>query len=219
MNKLISPKIMVRVPHHITALTFGVLVISFAIAFYVVAWQEPTQAPPQGNVDAPINVGTEPQAKAGRISATEFYDYNDPNYYLNPSGQSALNTLCFGSECRSGWPASQDAWIGADCAGAGSYQGYPEWPPLNVSGCPSGYTESAYYDRNNLPSGDGYWPWGLAYDDTLSAEASSGSYEWVLPVCDVLILSVLDSVGGSTVTTGWETYYYRCHCAYRICEK
>jgi len=35
MNKIISSKI--------TALTFGVLVISFLAAFYVVAWQELSQ--------------------------------------------------------------------------------------------------------------------------------------------------------------------------------
>jgi len=34
MNKLVSPKLV--------ALTFGVLIVSFLAAFYVVAWQEPT---------------------------------------------------------------------------------------------------------------------------------------------------------------------------------
>ena len=47
MNKPISPKIV--------ALTFGVLVVVFAVAFYVVAWTEPTEAPPEGNVPTPID--------------------------------------------------------------------------------------------------------------------------------------------------------------------
>lgn len=59
MQKEISPKIV--------ALTFGVLVISFLAAFYVVAWQEPTQAPPGGNVPAPLNVGPTGQSKAGGL--------------------------------------------------------------------------------------------------------------------------------------------------------
>ena len=60
MNKTVSPKI--------TALTFGVLVISFVVAFYVVAWQEPSQAPPGGNVPAPLNVGPTQQTKEGDLT-------------------------------------------------------------------------------------------------------------------------------------------------------
>ena len=59
MNKTNSPKVI--------ALTFGVLIISFAIAFYVIAWQEPSQAPPGGNVATPINVGSTGQIKTGNL--------------------------------------------------------------------------------------------------------------------------------------------------------
>jgi hypothetical protein len=129
MNKLVSPKI--------TALTFGVLVIFFLAAFYVVAWQEPTQAPPEGNVSTPINVGTDPQAKAGRISATEFYDYNDPNYYLNPSGQSKLQTLCFGTDCKDKWP--ETGIVTTYKMEASSYQVGDEYFSKTVSyDCPEG---------------------------------------------------------------------------------
>jgi hypothetical protein len=60
MQKQISSKII--------ALTFGVLVICFAIAFYVVGWTEPSQAPPNGNVATPINTGSTAQTKAGTLS-------------------------------------------------------------------------------------------------------------------------------------------------------
>ena len=59
INKIVSPKI--------TALTFGILTICFLIAFYVVAWQEPAQSPPEGNVPAPLNVGPEGQSKEGGL--------------------------------------------------------------------------------------------------------------------------------------------------------
>ena len=73
-------------------LVLGVLVICFAVGFYIfAAWQEPGQEAPEGNVSAPINTGSLPQSKSGRISAAEFYDANDPNYYLNPSGDSKLS--------------------------------------------------------------------------------------------------------------------------------
>ncbi|KKS91555.1 MAG: hypothetical protein UV65_C0003G0008 [Parcubacteria group bacterium GW2011_GWF2_43_11] len=56
-NQIISPKIV--------ALVFGVLVVSFAVAFYVVGWTEPTQAPPGGNVSAPLNTSSATQSKTG----------------------------------------------------------------------------------------------------------------------------------------------------------
>ncbi|MFH1575628.1 MAG: hypothetical protein ABIB55_01620 [Candidatus Nealsonbacteria bacterium] len=60
MQKLISPKSI--------ALTFGVLVICFLAVFYVIAWTEPTEAPPEGNVEAPINVSDTAQTKQGNLT-------------------------------------------------------------------------------------------------------------------------------------------------------
>ncbi|OGZ23897.1 MAG: hypothetical protein A2896_03050 [Candidatus Nealsonbacteria bacterium RIFCSPLOWO2_01_FULL_43_32] len=59
MQKQVSPKIV--------ALTFGILTIAFLAAFYVVAWQEPTQAPPGGNVAAPLNISNVGQSKEGGL--------------------------------------------------------------------------------------------------------------------------------------------------------
>lgn len=73
-------------------LLLGVSVIFLGVSFYLfAAWQEPGQEAPEGNVNTPINTGSLPQSKTGRISATEFYDTNDPNYYLNPNGDSKLS--------------------------------------------------------------------------------------------------------------------------------
>lgn len=88
MNKFVSPKI--------TALTFGILVISFAVASYVVAWQEPTQAPPEGNIATPLNIGPTGQSKEGGL-------------ILNTGGaENALiinkGKICIGTDCRDKWP-------------------------------------------------------------------------------------------------------------------
>jgi hypothetical protein len=51
------------------ALTFGVLVLLFAVGYYVIiAWTEPGAAPPGANVPTPINVGIGWQEKGGGIA-------------------------------------------------------------------------------------------------------------------------------------------------------
>ena len=64
MNKIISSKIIV--------LTFGVLVVCFLAAFYVVAWQEPSQAPPEGNAPTPLNTSATAQTKEGDLTIQGF---------------------------------------------------------------------------------------------------------------------------------------------------
>jgi len=59
MKKQISSKIV--------SLIFAILVICFAIAFYVVAWEEPAGSPPGGNVPAPLNTSSQAQEKVGGL--------------------------------------------------------------------------------------------------------------------------------------------------------
>jgi len=49
------------------ALILGVLAMSVFVGYFIFAWTEPTQPPPQGNVPAPINVGPQGQAKEGGL--------------------------------------------------------------------------------------------------------------------------------------------------------
>ncbi len=49
------------------ALIIGVFTLSLTIGYMVLAWTEPTLAPPDGNVSAPINVGIVGQSKAGGL--------------------------------------------------------------------------------------------------------------------------------------------------------
>jgi len=59
MKKNISPKTI--------SLVFSVMVVCFLLAFYALAWTEPTIAPPGGNVDAPLNTGSDSQWKEGSL--------------------------------------------------------------------------------------------------------------------------------------------------------
>jgi len=100
MPKQVSPKII--------ALTFGVLIVSFLVAFYVVAWQEPPYGgvctnppcPPGGNVPAPLNVGPTGQPKEGWLASLKsFFIGSEPTEaekattgVLRTTGGAILNT-------------------------------------------------------------------------------------------------------------------------------
>ena len=57
-----------QVSYKIVSLAFGVLVICFAVGFYIFAWTEPTTTPPGGNVPAPLNVSNIGQPKMGGLA-------------------------------------------------------------------------------------------------------------------------------------------------------
>ena len=50
------------------SLVLGVMIISLALSFWVVAWTEPGQPPTDGNVAAPINIGNIGQTKTGWLA-------------------------------------------------------------------------------------------------------------------------------------------------------
>jgi len=49
------------------ALLLGVLVFSSTASYLIFAWNPPGQTPPGDNVDAPINIGEDPQGKLGNL--------------------------------------------------------------------------------------------------------------------------------------------------------
>jgi hypothetical protein len=74
-------------------LILGVLIMSFLVGYLVLAWDEPTAAPPGANVDAPLNVDPDAQTKTGGltigtdgtgITAPISYDL-DTTYYVDPA--------------------------------------------------------------------------------------------------------------------------------------
>ena len=74
----------------------SVLIISLAVGYVLAVWQEPGQAPPGGNVYAPINVGPVSQVKLGSpgtIAAGGFLG-QVPGYgiYPDPGGASTIGS-------------------------------------------------------------------------------------------------------------------------------
>ncbi len=69
----------------------SVLIISLAVGYALAAWQEPEQIPPEDNVSAPINVGSETQEKEGSIAAGGFLG-QVPGYGLYPDPGGASKT-------------------------------------------------------------------------------------------------------------------------------
>jgi len=75
------------------------LVILAGFFGYLRAWTGPTSSPPGSNAPSPVNIGTSDQGKAGRLSATEFYDADNSSFYINPSGDSMVSgTLSLGGD-------------------------------------------------------------------------------------------------------------------------
>ena len=75
-----------------TQIFTGLLAI---ILFTIIAdaFTEPSSAPPGGNVSAPLNTSATTQTKTGKLLFTWFEDQNQPEYYVDPGGNSWLYRL------------------------------------------------------------------------------------------------------------------------------
>lgn len=56
-----------QISYKIVSLVFVIIVVCFAIVFYAIAWDEPTDPPPGGNIPIPLNTGPDPQIKVGGL--------------------------------------------------------------------------------------------------------------------------------------------------------
>jgi hypothetical protein len=80
------------------AFILSAVVLATIVGYLVFAWTEPTEAPPEGNVPAPINVGSNAQIKQGALqinadlTANRLLDSSDNSYYVDPanSGYAGL---------------------------------------------------------------------------------------------------------------------------------
>jgi len=163
MNKLVSPKI--------TALAFGVLVVCFAVGFYVFAWQEPTEAPPEGNVPTPLNIGPTHQTKEGdltigiaeihgdgsmgpELNADKLDDYHAADLMAQTTGGKPLYTTKCSWHCevRSAPIYEQQSSCTSTCTPPNCADGDASL----VTGCAATGISSAYYN--------GYvWVYGYGY--------------------------------------------------------
>ena len=160
-------------------ISISVIILSLSIGIAFAAWQEPTASPPGGNVEAPINVSSTGQTKTGNLTAgTEaqgvyapvFYDYNDSQWQLNPSGNSYFSgnvgigttspaeklhvngSLRLGAARSDNMDASTRGYVDAQSGGSMTFELGCGWfttgtPPsigsCTPANCPVGYTSSA----------------------------------------------------------------------------
>jgi len=76
----------------------SVAIIGIALGFglqFVRAWTEPTTAPPNGNVGAPINTSSTAQTKAGGFTAET----------LTAATVTGTTQFCLGASCITAWPS------------------------------------------------------------------------------------------------------------------
>jgi len=74
------------------ALAIGVLAMVFLIGYFVFAWTEPTQAPPGGNVPAPINVGDDTQYKSGALGIGGLFQTDGETHLAITGGNVGIGT-------------------------------------------------------------------------------------------------------------------------------
>jgi uncharacterized protein (DUF779 family) len=69
-----------------------VLALVFSVGFVVLAWTEPSQTPPAGNVAVPLNTGNTDQTKAGALTATTL-TASGGKIYLHSSTEGDLERV------------------------------------------------------------------------------------------------------------------------------
>lgn len=82
-----------------------VILLAMSVNYIHAQWNPPTQSPPNGNVAAPINVGTTQQLKDGNLSVGS----------ISNSSQSGINPIGFivaGSQRVEGWLKLGDSATG-----------------------------------------------------------------------------------------------------------
>jgi hypothetical protein len=85
----------------------------------VYSWTGPTGTPPDGNVEAPLNVGTLSQIKDGALSVNGFsnvgssyiegnlgIDVTNPVQKVHVNGRVRATGFCIGTSCITSWPTA-----------------------------------------------------------------------------------------------------------------
>lgn len=105
----------------------GIIVLSLAsglgLRFALAAWQEPSAAPPDGNVPAPINVGSGAQIKTGDLTIGGNFVVNGGQVVGAPAGGNlgvgSINAqkICINGDCLTSWAGGQSFIQGGNAFG------------------------------------------------------------------------------------------------------
>jgi hypothetical protein len=82
----------------IIALILGVIVMSFGLGYLAIAWTDPAEEPPSGNVASPLKVGDAVATVDGTATAPSFRFTNDPNTGVYSGGADILAFSTAGSQ-------------------------------------------------------------------------------------------------------------------------
>ncbi|MDD2227364.1 MAG: hypothetical protein PHH71_02135 [Clostridia bacterium] len=110
-----------------------------SFSFIVFGWFEPITSVVSG-YKTPLNSGGTTQTKQGALSAGMFYDYNDPSYYINPSGNSNI----------AGKITTNTSTLASDSAGTIATKDYVDSNCILVAyngTCPTGFSTSTGTSR------------------------------------------------------------------------
>ncbi|NCN07617.1 hypothetical protein GW933_02885 [Candidatus Falkowbacteria bacterium] len=141
----------VKLYSFVTGFVFSaVLFVAFLVSlnFVLAAWQEPTLAPPDGNVAPPLNTGSINQVKSGGLTI---------------GGVATTTKLCFGitgTDCQTSWSDVLGVWqedihgifYNAGNIGVGTaITGLPTWPlSFAKVAINTGNAEGLYISRNSV---------------------------------------------------------------------
>jgi hypothetical protein len=139
------------------AITTGLLLGSFALAAMAGSWSAPGSTPPNGNVDAPINVGSSFQEKLGALMVHGLSI--NGGFMFNPGGSISAGQVLTAKDNIGtvGWTAPTTGGGGAT---TGSIGGGCHIRGMEISGTPVSKVDcfgNAAYDGNYGLGGDLSW--------------------------------------------------------------
>lgn len=124
-----------------TLLSIISISIIFLVSFLILAWTGPTQSPPLGNIEAPINVSTTTQTKKGGLNIMENLGVGTENPLTKlhvVGGYIRSDTgFCIGGNCINAWPSSE-------ITGGGTINYLPKWSGNTSLTNSSLYEDSSY---------------------------------------------------------------------------
>jgi hypothetical protein len=128
-----------QLTHWLSVIIIGIT-LGFALQF-VRAWTEPTEAPPGGNLGAPINTGATAQTKTGNLNVNGGMLIGSSTTGGNKgAGTINANKVCIQGVCNTEWPTGGTTTTGGDttpeppceCGPIGSWPTMPCGSTANI---------------------------------------------------------------------------------------